>query len=112
MRICVVYDCLYPYTVGGAERWYRALAERLAAQRRFIEATRAALAAVKADALRESPHATLMRVHLAEGNRSEAIRELTRYEKLLSFELGIAPSPALRALVDTIERAHIAVTPR
>jgi glycosyltransferase involved in cell wall biosynthesis len=31
MRICVVYDCLYPYTVGGAERWYRALAERLAA---------------------------------------------------------------------------------
>jgi glycosyltransferase involved in cell wall biosynthesis len=31
MRICVVYDCLYPSTVGGAERWYRALAERLAA---------------------------------------------------------------------------------
>ena len=30
MRVCVVYDCLYPYTVGGAERWYRALAERLA----------------------------------------------------------------------------------
>jgi glycosyltransferase involved in cell wall biosynthesis len=32
MRICVVYDCLFPYTVGGAERWYRSLAERLAAQ--------------------------------------------------------------------------------
>lgn len=31
MRICLVYDCLYPYTVGGGERWYRALAERLAA---------------------------------------------------------------------------------
>jgi glycosyltransferase involved in cell wall biosynthesis len=31
MRICVVYDCLYPWTVGGAERWYRSLAERLAA---------------------------------------------------------------------------------
>jgi len=30
MRICVVYDCLYPYTVGGAERWARNLAERLA----------------------------------------------------------------------------------
>jgi glycosyltransferase involved in cell wall biosynthesis len=27
----LVYDCLYPYTVGGAERWYRNLAERLAA---------------------------------------------------------------------------------
>lgn len=31
MRICLVYDCLFPYTVGGAERWYRNLAERLVA---------------------------------------------------------------------------------
>lgn len=30
MRVCIVYDCLYPYTIGGAERWYRNLAERLA----------------------------------------------------------------------------------
>jgi glycosyltransferase involved in cell wall biosynthesis len=27
----MMYDCLFPYTVGGAERWYRDLAERLAA---------------------------------------------------------------------------------
>ncbi len=32
MRVCVVYDCLYPYTVGGAERWYRNLAQRLAGE--------------------------------------------------------------------------------
>src|SRR5579871_5671140 len=32
MRVCVVYDCLFPHTVGGAERWYRNLAERLVAQ--------------------------------------------------------------------------------
>ena len=31
MRVCLVYDCLFPHTVGGAERWYRSLAERLAA---------------------------------------------------------------------------------
>jgi glycosyltransferase involved in cell wall biosynthesis len=31
MRVCLVYDCLYPHTVGGAERWYRNLAERLCA---------------------------------------------------------------------------------
>jgi glycosyltransferase involved in cell wall biosynthesis len=30
VRICLVYDCLFPLTVGGAERWYRNLAERLA----------------------------------------------------------------------------------
>lgn len=29
MRIAIVYDCLFPKTVGGAERWYRNLAERL-----------------------------------------------------------------------------------
>src|SRR5439155_21323467 len=29
LRICLVYDCLYPHTVGGAERWYRNLALRL-----------------------------------------------------------------------------------
>jgi glycosyltransferase involved in cell wall biosynthesis len=32
MRVCIVYDCLFPYTVGGAERWYRNLAERLSAE--------------------------------------------------------------------------------
>ncbi len=31
MRVCLLYDCLFPHTVGGAERWYRNLAERLAA---------------------------------------------------------------------------------
>jgi glycosyltransferase involved in cell wall biosynthesis len=31
VRICLVYDCLYPWTVGGAERWMRSLAERLSA---------------------------------------------------------------------------------
>src|SRR5215213_5077951 len=31
LRVCLVYDCLFPHTVGGAERWYRNLAERLSA---------------------------------------------------------------------------------
>jgi glycosyltransferase involved in cell wall biosynthesis len=31
VRICLVYDCLFPWTVGGGERWYRGLGERLAA---------------------------------------------------------------------------------
>lgn len=31
MRICIAYDCIFPFTIGGAERWYRNLAERLAA---------------------------------------------------------------------------------
>lgn len=30
MRVCILYDCLSPHTVGGAERWYGNLAEHLA----------------------------------------------------------------------------------
>ena len=29
MRICLVYDRFHPLTLGGAERWYRNLGERL-----------------------------------------------------------------------------------
>jgi glycosyltransferase involved in cell wall biosynthesis len=32
MRVCIVYDCLFPYTIGGGERWYRNVAERMAAE--------------------------------------------------------------------------------
>jgi glycosyltransferase involved in cell wall biosynthesis len=31
MRICILYDCLYPWTVGGGERWYRNLAAEFVA---------------------------------------------------------------------------------
>jgi len=31
VRVCLAYDCLFPYTVGGAERWYRNLAAELVA---------------------------------------------------------------------------------
>jgi glycosyltransferase involved in cell wall biosynthesis len=30
-NICVIYDCLFPLTHGGAERWYRVLVDRFVA---------------------------------------------------------------------------------
>jgi glycosyltransferase involved in cell wall biosynthesis len=30
MRICICYDGVFPYTLGGADRWYRNVAERMA----------------------------------------------------------------------------------
>ncbi|MCU1362456.1 MAG: glycosyltransferase [Acidimicrobiaceae bacterium] len=30
-NVCVVYDCLFPLTMGGAERWYRSLVDHLVA---------------------------------------------------------------------------------
>ena len=32
MRVCLAFDCLYPHSVGGGERWYRELADRLVAR--------------------------------------------------------------------------------
>jgi glycosyltransferase involved in cell wall biosynthesis len=32
LRICIAYDRLYPWSIGGAECWYRRLAERLASE--------------------------------------------------------------------------------
>ncbi len=40
MRIAIVYDCLYPHTVGGAERWYRNLADRLSRSHHVTYVTR------------------------------------------------------------------------
>lgn len=40
MRIAIVYDCLYPHTVGGAERWYADLARNLAVRHEVTYLTR------------------------------------------------------------------------
>jgi glycosyltransferase involved in cell wall biosynthesis len=40
MKIAIVYDCLFPNTVGGAERWYRNLAERLGERHEVTYLTR------------------------------------------------------------------------
>jgi SARP family transcriptional regulator, regulator of embCAB operon len=76
------------------------LAGRLAAAGRCGEAVGAAGAAVRADPLRESARARLIQVHLAEGNRPEAVREFTRYQALLHGDLGLKPTPQLRQLID------------
>jgi SARP family transcriptional regulator, regulator of embCAB operon len=89
-----------------AEEWRQlrlhaleALADRLLAERRFGEASGAALAAVRAEPLRESARAVVIRVHLAEGNQSEAVAEFGRYRTLLEAELGLEPTDHLRELV-------------
>jgi SARP family transcriptional regulator, regulator of embCAB operon len=66
---------------------------------RFGDATAAAGAAVRADPLRESAHGALIRVHLAEGNQSEALRAFDRFSRLLEADLGLAPTPQLHELV-------------
>jgi DNA-binding SARP family transcriptional activator len=78
------------------------LCEHLVALGRFGQAAEAGLAAVAGEPLRESGHRVLVKVHLAEGNRGEAIRQYRLYAKLLDEELGIDPSPQLYGLVKNL----------
>jgi DNA-binding SARP family transcriptional activator len=81
-----------------------ALADRLADAGQYGEATSAASAAITAEPLRESAHAALIRVHLAEGNQSEALAEYERYRALLNRELGLEPTVHLRQVLDHLLR--------
>jgi DNA-binding SARP family transcriptional activator len=75
------------------------LCERLIASGRFGEAIETGFVVARAEPLRESAHSILIRAHLAEGNRGEALAEYHRFRALLRHELGLAPSPEMVALV-------------
>lgn len=62
-------------------------------------ALEAALAAVQCEPLRESAHRAVIAVHLAEGNPAEALRQYQGFRRLLSAELGLPPTQAIRAMV-------------
>jgi DNA-binding SARP family transcriptional activator len=82
---------------------------RLAAVGRHGEALQAAYAAVRAEPLRESAHRAVVRVHLSEGNPTEAVRAYELFRSLLADELGVPPSEQLTRLVQGIPRPRRAL---
>ena len=111
LSLDVLPDWYDDWVLVEAEEWRQlrlhaleALADRLLNERRFGEATGAALAAVRAEPLRESARALVIRIHLAEGNQSEALAEFNRYRALLRAELGLEPTPRLCELVADLQR--------
>jgi DNA-binding SARP family transcriptional activator len=66
---------------------------------RFDAALEAGMAAVDCEPLRESAHRAIVRVHLAEGNPAEALRQYELYRQLAGSELGLRPSQQFRALI-------------
>jgi len=102
----VLPDWYDEWVIPEADEWRRlrvaaleALSTRLAAAGKFAHAMSAALAAVRVDPLREDAVAALIRVHLAEGNRADALFEFRRYRARMLRELGVEPTDALYALV-------------
>lgn len=76
-----------------------ALGAQLAENGRYGAAVDAALAAVQADPFRETAHELLIRVHLAEGNRNDAVRHYLSFRRKLRDELGLEPSAKLGQLL-------------
>ena len=116
LAVTALSDDLLPgwyddWAVIAAEDWRQlrlhaleAIAGRLTAAGRLAEASSAALAAVRAEPLRETSRAALIRVHMAAGNQSNALGEFERYRVLLHAELGIEPTQQLRQLLGELTR--------
>jgi DNA-binding SARP family transcriptional activator len=80
-----------------------ALCGRLADAGRLDGALEIGLAAVADDPLRESSHRAVVRVHLADGNIAEAIRQYRLCRRLLNEQLGVEPSERMNELVRGVE---------
>lgn len=76
-----------------------AMAKRLTTAGRHGEAVAAALAAVRAEPLRESAHRVLIDAHLAAGNRAAAQHQYEQCRRVLLDELGLEPTKSLRHLL-------------
>ncbi len=68
-------------------------------------AVAAAMAAIKGDPWRESARLALVKAHLAENNKSEAIREFERYRRLLHDEMDLTPSMDFATLIESFGSA-------
>ncbi|MFD1320263.1 AfsR/SARP family transcriptional regulator [Micromonospora sonneratiae] len=66
------------------------------------EALQAAIEAMRAEPLRETPHRLIVEVHLAEGNAYEALHAFYVYRDLILRDLQLEPSNAMCALLDHI----------
>jgi DNA-binding SARP family transcriptional activator len=110
LSVDLLPDWYDDWAVAEAEEWRQlrlhaldSLAERLTGLGRFADASSAALAAVKAEPMLETAHAALIRVYLAEGNRSEALDAYHHYRTLLQDELGLEPTSLIHALIKDLE---------
>jgi DNA-binding SARP family transcriptional activator len=111
LSVDLLPDWYDDWAVAEAEEWRQlrlhaldALSDRLTVSGHYADATSAALAAVKAEPLRETAHAALIRVYLAEGNRAEALAAYENYRVLLRSELGLEPTVLLQALIADLQR--------
>jgi DNA-binding SARP family transcriptional activator len=106
----ILPDWYDDWVVVGRERFrelslhaLEILCARLTAAERFGEAMDAALAAVEHEPLRESAHRAIITVHIAEGNKAEALETYRRFRDRMTRDLGLPPSARMEDLVRQIK---------
>ena len=83
-------------------RGYRRLLEHFAAAGDIENALAAGHAALRIEPLQELVHQRVIELYRASGQRAAAIQQYERLARLLTSELGIAPSKNTRVLIDSI----------
>jgi DNA-binding SARP family transcriptional activator len=78
------------------------LADHFAAVGRHMDALEAGHAAVAIAPYRESAYRAVIRAYIAEGNGASALALYHRCQRLLMQDLGVRPTPQIRALVRSI----------
>jgi DNA-binding SARP family transcriptional activator len=82
-----------------------ALCERYARAGRHSQALEAGMLSLAGEPLRESAHRALVRMHLAEGNAVEALRQFRLCRRLLHEQLGTEPTQQMIDLVAGLDEA-------
>jgi DNA-binding SARP family transcriptional activator len=82
-------------------------ADALISRMELGRALDAALGAAQSEPLRESARRLLIRVHLADGNVAEALREYRGYEAMVMEEIGLEPSVAMQELIRPYEDTRL-----
>ncbi len=93
--VLVEREWLRELMVHALERLCNGLLE----EGRYGQALEAGHAAVRMEPLRESGHRSVIRVHLAEGNQADAVRQYHLFRNLLRSELRLEPSGQMHELV-------------
>lgn len=81
------------------------LGQQLADNGRYGLAVETCLAAIAAEPLRESAQRQLIEVYLSEGNRVDAIRQYSAYERTIREEIGVEPAFEIADLLRPLEAA-------
>jgi len=107
-RVDLLPDWYDDWLIVERERFHQlrlrvleSVCDRFANRGEYARALDVGLAAVAGEPLRESAHRALVKVHLAEGNRAEAVRQYRLYSELLKEQLGLVPSPQMLELLRT-----------